>query len=188
MTKRHYFLAAAVGIAACSFAAPAGASIVVLGNSDARLCYEAADRPAYPTPQDVRRCDDALMNNSMSSYDVVATHVNRGILRLRRGQTDEAIVDFDRAIRLDPNQAEAYLNKGAALLRRENPAEAMTLFTSALERNTSRPAIAHYGRAIANETLGNLSAAYRDYTAASQADPNWREPRVELARFRVINR
>ena len=67
----------------------------------------------------------------------VATHVNRGILRLRRGLVDEAVADFDRAIALDPEQPEAYLNKGAALIRRQNPAEALQLFTVALERNTT---------------------------------------------------
>ena len=113
--------------------------------------------------------------------------MNRGILRLRRGQVDLSIADFDRAIALDPNQPEAYLNKGAALLRRENAGEAMNLFTIALERNTSRPALAHYGRAVANETMGNLNAAYRDYTAASRIAPDWREPRQDLARFRVLS-
>ena len=188
MNKRHYLFAAAAVLAACGFAAPAGASVVVLGSTDARMCYEAADRPAYPTVQDVRRCDDALQLNSLSAYEVVATHVNRGILRLRRGQAELSIADFDRAIALDPNQPEAYLNKGAALLRRQNAGEAMSLFTIALERNTTRPAVAHYGRAVANESLGNLSAAYRDYTAASRIDPNWREPRAELTRFRVVER
>ena len=188
MLNRKLLLGAAAGIAACTAAAPASAAVVVLGNSDARMCYEAADSPMAPAARDIRRCDEALLREALSNYEVVATHVNRGILRLRRGFIDEAISDFDAAIRLDPNQPEAYLNKGAALLRRDNAAEAMTLFTSALERNTSRPAIAHYGRAIANETLGNLNAAYRDYTAASQIAPDWREPRLELARFRVISR
>ena len=188
MLNRYHLLGAAACLAVCAAAAPASASVVVLGNSDARMCYEAADSPMTPGSRDIRRCDDALLRESLSNYEVVATHVNRGILRLRRGLIDEAITDFDRAIALDPNQPEAYLNKGAALLRRENAADAASLFTTALERNTSRPAIAHYGRAIANETLGNLNAAYRDYTAASQIAPNWREPRLELARFRVISR
>ncbi len=187
MINRFYLLGAAAGLAACAFAAPASASIMVLGNSDARMCFLAADSPMLPMARDVRRCDDALTRANISAYEVVATHVNRGILRLRRGQVDLAIDDFDRAIELDPNQAEAYLNKGAALLRRENAGEAMSLFTMALERNTTRPALAHYGRAIANETLGNLGAAYRDYTAASRIDPEWNQPRQELARFRVVS-
>ena len=187
MLNHYHLLGAAACIAACAVAAPASAAVVVLGNSDARMCYEAADSPMTPAARDIRRCDDALLGEPLSNYETVATHVNRGILRLRRGMIDPAIADFDRAIALDPAQPEAYLNKGAALLRQENPAEAMNLFTTALERNTTRPALAHYGRAIANETLGNLNAAYRDYTAASQIDPNWREPRLELARFRVVS-
>ena len=62
------------------------------------------------------------------------------------------------------------------------------MFTVALERNTNRPAIAHFGRAIANETLGNLAAAYRDYRMASELDPDWADPRTELPRFRVVPR
>ena len=187
MLNRYHLLGAVACIAACA-ATPAAASVLVLGNSDARLCYEAADDPGQPTANDLRRCDTALVGEALSSYEVVATHVNRGILRLRRGMIDEAITDFDRAIAMDPNQPEAYLNKGTALLRRQNAAEATTLYTAALERNTTRPAVAHYGRAIANETLGNLSAAYHDYTEASRMAPNWSEPRVELTRFRVISR
>ena len=187
MFNRFHLLGAAACIAACATAAPAGAAVVVLGNSDARMCYEAADSPMMPAARDIRRCDEALLGEPLSNYETVATHVNRGILRLRRGMVDPAIADFDRAIALDPEQPEAYLNKGAALLRRENAAEAMNLFTIALEHNTTRPALAHYGRAIANETLGNLNAAYRDYTAASRIDPEWREPRLELTRFRVLS-
>jgi tetratricopeptide (TPR) repeat protein len=188
MINRNYLLGAAAGIAACAVAAPAQASVIVLGNTDARMCYEAADSPMAPGAREIRRCDEALLRESLSAYEVVATHVNRGILRLRRGMIDAAVADFDRAIALDPNQPEAYLNKGAALMRRDNSAEAVNLFTIALERNTTRPAIAHYGRAIAQETLGNLSAAYRDYQAASRLDPQWNEPRVELTRFRVVTR
>ena len=119
----------------------------------------------------------------------VATHVNRGILRLRRGMVDEAIADFDQAIALDPNQPEAYLNKGAALLQRQNPSEAVQLFTVALERNTTRPAIAHYGRAIANEQLGNVREAYHDYQRGEPARARLGAIRApSLPRFRVVSR
>jgi tetratricopeptide (TPR) repeat protein len=182
MTKRKLVIAALLA----ALAAPASAAVFVIGNSDARLCYEAADSPMLPGPRDLRRCDEALLHENLSNYETVATHVNRGILRLRRSLVDEAVVDFDRAIALDPEQPEAYLNKGAALIRRHNPQDALQLFTVALEHNTSRPAIAHYGRAVANEQLGNVAAAYRDYRRASELDPEWREPRTELARFRVV--
>lgn len=187
MINRNILLAAA-GVAACAAAAPASGSVMVIGNTHARVCFLAADSPARPTPRDIRYCDEALSRSALTAYEVVATHVNRGILRLRRGLIDEAIGDFDTAIALDPRQPEAYLNKAGAVLRRENANEAISLFTIALERNTTRPALAHYGRAVANESLGNLSAAYRDYSAASRIEPEWSEPRQELTRFRVVGR
>ena len=106
-------------LAAC--AAPVSASVIVIGSSDARLCFEAADSPLMPQIGDLRRCDGALNVGNLSNYETLATHVNRGILRLRRGQIDDAIADFDAAMVLDPNQPEAYLNKGAALIQRQNP-------------------------------------------------------------------
>jgi tetratricopeptide (TPR) repeat protein len=171
-------------LGAAASAAPA--SVTVIGNSNARLCYEAADSPLVPRVTDVQICDEALMRDALARFETVATHVNRGILKLRLGRTDEAIADFDRAIVVDPDQPEAYLNKGAALIRLNNAREALPLFTVALERRTSRPEIAHYGRGVAYEALGNLAAAYRDYRRASELKPDWEEPRAELARFRVV--
>jgi tetratricopeptide (TPR) repeat protein len=182
MTTRKLVFAAL--LAAAAF--PASASVMVIGSSSARACYEAADSPRNPDLQDYRACDQALRDEALTRENIVATHVNRGILRLRRGQIAMAIADFDDAMRINPAQPEAYLNKGAALMRLENATEALPLFTASLERNTIRPEIAHYGRAIANETLGNTRAAYDDYRRASELRPDWEEPRVELRRFRVV--
>lgn len=170
------------------FSVPAIASVTVIGNSLARQCFQAADSPLMPNLADVRRCDTAFAEEALSEYDRVATHVNRGILHLRRGEVDRAIADFDMAMRIDPRQPEAYLNKGAALVRLNNPAEALRLFTVALDYDTQRPELAHFGRAIANEELGNVREAYNDYRRASELDPDWADPRTELQRFRVVAR
>jgi len=39
------------------------------------------------------------------------------------------------------------------------------------DRSTRRPAIAYYGRAVANELGGKLKQAYLDYREASRIDP-----------------
>jgi len=181
----RYLVPAAI-LAAVSV--PAGASVISIGNSSARLCYELADSPVPPSFSDIRTCDTALEEEGLTMRDRVATHVNRGILRLRREQIDTAIDDFDRAMELDPDQPEAYLNKGAAMIRQRNASAALDLFTMAIELNTSRPELAHYGRAIANESLGNATQAYYDYRRASELKPDWEEPRAELRRFRVVSR
>ena len=183
MAMGRYMLAALLAASAV----PAVGAVTVIGNSSARMCFEAADSPIMPTFRDLDYCDNAFSEGALSRHDTVATHVNRGILRLRRNQIDSAIADFDAAIAIDPNQPEAYLNKGAALIRLNNPSDALGLFTVALEHNTARPEIAHFGRAIANETLGNVREAYYDYQRASELDPDWEDPRVELRRFRVVD-
>ncbi|MFN3388558.1 MAG: tetratricopeptide repeat protein [Allosphingosinicella sp.] len=164
------------------------AQAVVLGHSSARLCYEAADSRGATTKQSLDRCDQALAEEALSRHDEVATYVNRGILKLRQNRIDAAIADFDAAIARDPDQAEAYLNKGVASLRREQWAQALPLFDTALAKETIRPAIAHYGRAVAHEMGGNVRQAYNDYREASRLAPKWRDPQVELSRFTVVSR
>ncbi|MBX3561608.1 MAG: hypothetical protein KF780_07305 [Sphingomonas sp.] len=174
-------------IAAALAASPAfaQAGVRTLGSSDARGCYLAAELRRNVDMRDLVRCDDALRVGGLDIRDTAATHVNRGILRMRLGHIDAAIADFDAASAIDPGQPEAYLNKGAALIVRQQPGEAARLFTVALERNTMRPELAHYGRAVAHETLGDARAAYADYRRASELAPRWREPRADLTRFRV---
>jgi len=166
-------------------AGPAVAAVQVIGNSSARLCYEAADAQGKPTPQEIQRCDAALAEEALPAHDEVATYVNRGILKLRLNRFGEAVADFDTAISSDPNEPEAYLNKGMAALRQNDGVEALALFDTAIEKKTRRPALAYYGRGVAQEMEGKIREAYLDYRQASLIEPGWREPKIELTRFTV---
>jgi tetratricopeptide (TPR) repeat protein len=172
-----------------SGAAPQAIGVVtVVGNSTARTCYEAAAGERAATPENLRACDDALISGTITADDLVATRVNRGILRMKKGDEAGGIQDFEAALKLDPRQPEAFLNKGIALVRRGAGGEAVSLFTRALELKTGRPELAYYGRAIAHEQSGKVADAYYDYKRASQLKPDWAEPREELTRFRVQSR
>jgi tetratricopeptide (TPR) repeat protein len=185
MRKASLPIAATFGIALLGSAAQAG--IQVLGNSVGHSCYVSATTRSGSTAA-IRDCDDALASGVLSAGDEVATYVNRGIVKIYAGDLDSAIADFDRAIRLDPTEPESYLNKGSAILRSQgSAADAIALFDEALAHNTRRPELAHYARAVAYETSGNLNAAYRDYRRAHELAPRWEEPARELSRFRVRN-
>jgi tetratricopeptide (TPR) repeat protein len=187
--SRKILFALAAALAASATALPAGAAVTVLGNSPARLCYLSAENRLRPPIAALVECDTALAIDSLATTDRVATFVNRGILKLRLGRTDSAIADFDSAIGLDANEAEAYLNKGMAILHREQGWEqALSLFDTAIGKRTRRPELAYYGRAVANEMGGRIAAAYRDYRQASALAPNWDDPKTELARFSVRQR
>jgi tetratricopeptide (TPR) repeat protein len=180
---RSNFLFAA---AALLVATPATAAVSVFGNTAARSCYLAAESRGSPSMNVVRFCDEALDEGALTHSETVATFVNRGILKARLGDFDEAVSDYDAALSRDPNEPEAYLNKGFALLRlSESGRDAKPLFDTALAKKTRRPELAYYGRGVAHEMAGQVRAAYQDYRQASRIDPKWRQPKMELARFRV---
>lgn len=166
-------------------AAPAGASVIVLGNSIGYQCYQAAKaRDASNTA--LQSCNNALKSGLLNAHDVVATYVNRGIVRVYQSDYDDAVADFDRAIALNPNEAESYLNKGSTILRMGGDAQqAIALLSESLERKTDRPELAYYSRAVAHEVSGNILQAYRDYKSAQAAAPEWGEPTRQLSRFTV---
>lgn len=190
MTRGSLLLAAAVPAAAFVLAIPlpAAAGVTVIGAGNARMCYLAAKSKMMPRSDDFQRCNAAVWEEQMKPAVLVATHVNRGILRLRAGDMTGALADFDAATALNPDEPEAYLNRAATLLRQKDAATAIKQFDAAIAKNTQRPALAHYGRAIANEEAGNVRAAYQDYLRATQLAPSWEEPRRELARFRVLSK
>ncbi|HEY1604232.1 MAG TPA: tetratricopeptide repeat protein [Allosphingosinicella sp.] len=175
-----------IAAALAATAVPAVAAVTVIGSTSARMCFEAADAALLPSRDSLVRCNEALSGENLSDYDTVATYVNRGILKLRLGESDSAIADFNTALARDPNQPEAYLNKGIAMLRKPDGwTQAMPLFDEAIARKTRRPALAYYGRGVANELGGNVRQAYYDYREASRIEPKWRDPRLELTRFTV---
>jgi tetratricopeptide (TPR) repeat protein len=184
MNKISLF-AAGAALSACVMSVPASAGLVVVGTSPARGCYvnAAAENGSVAA---LRDCDAAFANGQLGFYEVVATHVNRGIVKLFGQDVDGAIADFDSAIALDPTEAESYLNKGAAMLKKGgSESEAIALFTRAIEQRTNRPELAYFGRAIAYETKGEVRQAYSDYQRAQAAAPKWEDPVRELSRFQV---
>jgi tetratricopeptide (TPR) repeat protein len=176
----------AVGLLFSVSAVPALAASSVVGTGYARSCYEAAEE-RRPTRQALRICDSALMDEGLDLNDRARTLVNRGIIRMQARDIDAAIADYDAAIRIAPDTAEAYVNKGLALLRRgDRHAEVVALLTEGLIRNPARPEVAYFNRGMAHELLGLTREAYEDYSRAVELAPDWREPAEELSRFRVV--
>ncbi len=169
-------------------AAPAFAATSVLGNGFGKACYEAAESNRQYRDA-IGVCNAALDEDALSAVDRAATFVNRGIILMQNKKLTAAIEDYDAAIKLRPGTAEAYVNKGIALLHLGGrDAEAVALLTEGLNHNPTRPEVAYYTRGIANELIGNTRAAYEDFAKAVELAPNWGEAAAELARFQTVKK
>ena len=181
---KQALLAGAV-IAASFYTSSARAQMVVVhGRGPAQDCYVAAVR-GDSERRSLALCDLALNHDFLISQDRAATHINRGVMYLRRGADARALSDFNTSIELNPGVGEAHLMRGISLLQLGRLGEANDAITQAISLNVVRPERAYYYRGAANEEAGNTRAAYADYRRAADLAPGWRSPQTELARFQV---
>lgn len=174
--------AAAVG-AVVILSSPAMASTYSIGK--ARDCAEAA-AAGVSGRTDLQLCNDALSDEVMTKPERAGVHVNRGAMYLARKELEPAIADFDMAIGLAPDLAEAWINRGTAYRGKGDYARSVADITKGLELGAAQPARAHYNRALAYEGLNNMKAAYLDYRQAVALAPDWTPPQTELKRFTVV--
>jgi tetratricopeptide (TPR) repeat protein len=166
-------------------AAGAHSLTVVGGNADAVACFRAADSE-MARPDALARCDAAIAETSLNRRDLLATHVNRGIVRFRLERFEAAIEDFDAALALQPGQPDAMINKGIVMMAAGAELDgALRLIEAGLGAGPQRPWVGYYGRAVAHELAGRDAQAYRDYRRAAELRPNWRPASQALARFAV---
>ena len=167
-----------------SIAGAAAASNMVIGGGSAQECSDAALK-GRTDGRAVLACTTALQVETLNFRDRARTYVNRGVLQMRQRQFGAARADFDQASTIDPNLGEAYVNRGAAYLGSSRYGEGLAEIDQGLALGVKDPQKAYFNRGIAHENLGDVTAAYRDYTKAAELDPDWQAPKNELTRFTV---
>lgn len=176
-----------IGAATCVFSlGTVQAAVTVIGPGPANLCYEAADS-GRTTPEGMMFCNEALQG-ILSTTDRAATLINRGVLELNVLKINAAQDDFNAGITLDPTLAEGYVDRGATLIAQKHYADAIKDINKGIALGAKQLHIAYFDRAIADEGLGNLQAAYDDYRQALALSPNFTLASDELKRFKVIEK
>jgi protein O-mannosyl-transferase len=99
-------------------------------------------------------------------------HNNLGSVLGRKGQTDEAIRQFQEAIRLRPDGAEARYNLGSAFLEEGQTDEAINQFQEAIRLKPDF-AEAHYNLGAALDKKGQIDEAIRQYQEAIRLKPDF---------------
>jgi tetratricopeptide (TPR) repeat protein len=96
---------------------------------------------------------------------------------------DEVIVDSNQAIRLNPNNAVAYYNRGLAWYHKGNLDWAIADYNEAIRLNPGY-AEAYFNRGNAWDDKGDYRRARTDWEKALQLDPNLSQARENLELLR----
>ncbi len=179
-------MSASLTVAGILFVAPgAHAAVTVLGNGLAQVCFQTAEFGGEPK-DGIVACSEALEQGALSLRDHAATLINRGILYSRVDDTETALKDYNEGLSIDPNMGEGYVDRGAAYIVLKRYDEALQDINKGIALNAKRLQIAYYDRAIIQEALGNVRAAYDDYKKAAEIEPDFALATEQLARFKVI--
>lgn len=160
------------------------ASVSVFGATQATACSEAA-KAGRSDSAAIAACTDAIDNEALTRRDLAGTHVNRATMYLRRRDWTTAARDLDTAMGIDGQLGEVHVNRGAAFLGLRRYKEAIAEIDLGLQFGTEEPEKAYFNRAVADELIDDLKAAYFDYRKAAELAPKWDEPRQALTRFKV---
>ena len=107
-------------------------------NDDDELCFYLAEihRDNYELPEAVLEYTNAsnyAKRNGEGFYLVHYYYFNRANCLLQMKMYDGALVDYDYALKLKPNFAAAYLNRGVCLYKKGHKKEACKSWNQALE-------------------------------------------------------
>jgi tetratricopeptide (TPR) repeat protein/S1-C subfamily serine protease len=112
----------------------------------------------------------AIYDEMIQKYPEAYVYVNRGVAKVGLGNNQDAIIDFDRAIAINPKLARAYKNRGAAKLGLGNNQDAIIDFDRAIAINP-KLARAYNNRGAAKLGLGNNQDAIIDFDRAIAINP-----------------
>ena len=90
---------------------------------------------------------------------------NRGAAHMAKGEYDQAIACFDKALAIEPGFAEAYCNRGTAYYEKGQYDPAISDFSKAIEINPDF-AEAYYNRAVAYFDKREYGKALQDVQKA----------------------
>jgi tetratricopeptide (TPR) repeat protein len=184
---KFFTISAIAACAAAAYVPGASAAVTVLGNGIAHGCFEYAEFGGN-SQDGITTCSIALEQAALPRKDRAATFINRGILKARIEDTTGALADYDDGLAIDGNLGEGYVDRGATMIVLKRYDEALDDLDKGISLAANRVQIAYYDRAIVDEALGNIRAAYEDYKKAAEIQPDFTLATDQLARFKIVRK
>jgi tetratricopeptide (TPR) repeat protein len=153
-------------LAAFAVAAPASAD-------DAGDCHAGTDDDAIVTA-----CSNLIAAGNGTSEELAQAYLDRGRAYGDKGDADNEMADLDKAIELDPKNADAYATRGSAYGDKGDYDSEIGDETKAIELDPEN-ATAYYDRGSAYESKGDNDNAIADEDKAIEIGAEETDPYVE---------
>jgi len=155
-------------------------------SEDADAGRAAAQRRDWPAT--IRLYSAALDRGDLPPETQATAHNNRGIAYAQTSRNDEALADFDAALRLNPRYQNAYVNRGDIHHWRGQYEKAIAEYDAAIKLR-GRDEVAYYDRGNSYAALGKHLQAIADYDAALRLKKDYQPAYFNRGNsFRAIGR
>jgi tetratricopeptide (TPR) repeat protein len=153
-----------------------GAAVVALAVASTfavmRLnAYRACDAYSMPpSDAEIARCTGIIQSDRTTPRDRAKAFAGRGQLHALARKLEQAVEDYDQAVRLNPNDAQLFVKRGHIFLQKGDWDRAVQDFADAIRLEPDNPTTFHH-RALGYERKGDYDRAIQDYDQAIRLNP-----------------
>jgi tetratricopeptide (TPR) repeat protein len=135
-------------------------------SGDINKCYKSTDPDSA-----INYCTQAIESGQLMGKGLAFAFYRRGNAYYGKKDYNRAILDYDQAIRLNPNHASAFSNRGAAYARKGDYDQAIQNYDEAIRLKPDH-ADAFSNRGVAYARKGDYDQAIQNYDEAIRLNPN----------------
>jgi tetratricopeptide (TPR) repeat protein len=162
MSAKTHLIAGALVLATIAATASAAAN-------DKDACYKESGDVA------IAACNRAITSSSYNGRDLAGLYINRGYEYKQKKDYDHAIQDYDQAIKINPNFAQAFNNRGVVYYFKGQYDRAIRDYDQAIKIDPNTVSAAYkpfYSRGLVYYHKGQYDRAIQDFDQAIKRDPN----------------
>jgi tetratricopeptide (TPR) repeat protein len=123
--------------------------------------------------QVIRGCTALIESGRESRRNRVVSHANRATAYHDKGDYDQAIADYDEAIRLDPSDAEVFNSRGVAHHHKGDYDQAIADYSEAIRLDPKNAMALRNRGLVYHDDKGDLDRAIRDFDQAIRINPKY---------------
>jgi tetratricopeptide (TPR) repeat protein len=138
-------------------------------DQDWKLCNAEDADAAIPA------CARLIETGNLDIKDRAIAYDSRGVAYWRKGDYDQAIVNYNKAIEIDPQFARAYMRRGAAYAGKGDYDPSFADSSKAIEIDPKNFK-AYSNRSLVQARRGNYDQAVADASKAIEIDPKYPNP------------